>query len=101
MMLIERRKEADAAAVVLRTRKRTFLQRTRVFRAYCAKHRAGLIVGGGFASGMLMTFVPVAPFVRLASTFASTLTLMVNGPIAGFLAGYRAGEPGAPEAKPE
>ena len=101
MILIDRRRQADAAAVVLASRERTFMRRTRAFRAYCARHRAALIVGGGFASGVIASWMPIAPFVRLASAFASTVAVMVNGPIAGFLAGYKSGGSQAVENHPE
>lgn len=101
MILLDRRRQADAAAVVLRAREKSFVQRTRVFRATCARHRAALILGGGFATGVIASWMPIAPFVRLASAFASTVSLMLNGPIAGFLAGYRSGAPPAAESPPQ
>ncbi|MGH8172293.1 MAG: hypothetical protein ACREPX_04055 [Rhodanobacteraceae bacterium] len=101
MILLDRRRQADAATVVLLERKHTFLARTRAFRAVCARHRAALIVGGGFAGGVLTSWMPIAPFVRLASAFASTLTLMIDGPVAGFLAGYRSRGTDATGAKAE
>lgn len=98
MILLERRRQADAAAVVLRARAHSFLRKTRTLRAYGVRHRAALIVGGGFASGVILSFMPIAPFVRLASAFASTFSLMINGPVAGFLAGYRSGGSDAGQA---
>jgi len=81
LKLIERRREAEAALARVRRSERAWAQRTRVLRAFCARHRAALIVGGGFASGLLTSLLPVRPLLRLGSAFFSTAALMFKGPL--------------------
>ena len=79
-MLIARRREADRAFAQTQTRERVWRAVTRDTRAWCARHRAGLIVGGGFAAGLTTSLLPVTPLLRLASAFAGTVSLMLEGP---------------------
>lgn len=90
MKLVERRAEATAAFVELERSKRAWSQGTRVVRAWCARHRAGVIVGGGVATGLITTLLPVAPIMRLLSALAGAASLMVEGPLLRLLmAGHR------------
>jgi hypothetical protein len=79
--LIARRAEATAAFIELERRKGAWSQSTRVVRAWCARHRAGVIVGGGFATGLITTLLPVAPIMRLVSAAAGAASLMLEGPL--------------------
>ena len=90
MKLIARRAQATAAFVELERRKRAWSQSTRVVRAWCAHHRAGVIVGGGVATGLITTLLPVAPIMRLVSALAGAASLMLEGPLLRLLmAGHR------------
>ena len=80
MILIDRRREADAALVETRTRERVWRAVTRDARAWFVRHRAGVIVGGGFAAGLATSLLPITPLLRLASAFAGTVSLMLEGP---------------------
>lgn len=81
MNLILRRREAADALARVRLSEREWADQTRVLRACAARHRAGLIVGGGFAAGLVTSLVPIAPLLRLGTAFASTLSLMLQGPL--------------------
>ena len=90
MKLIARRAAATAAFIELEGRKRAWSQSTSVVRAWCARHRAGVIVGGGVATGLITTLLPVAPIMRLASALAGAASLMLEGPLLRLLmAGHR------------
>jgi len=92
MKLIDRRRAANAAATELRLREHAWRHRTVALRAWCARHRAALIVGGGLGAGILASLVPVAAFVRLASMASGTASLLFKSPLAGFFAGYEAAD---------
>ena len=102
MILLERRREADAALAETRTRERVWRVVTHDTRAWCMRHRAGVIVGGGFFAGLTTSLLPVAPLLRLASAFAGTVSLMLEGPFLRLLsaahqdASRARGEPTAP-----
>jgi len=78
--LIERRAQANAAFVELRRREHTWSASTRVARAWCMRHRAGVIIGGGIATGLATSLLPIAPLMRLLSALAGTASLMLEGP---------------------
>lgn len=80
MILTARRRAANAAFVETQTRERVWRAVTHDARAWCARHRAGVIVGGGFAAGLTTSLLPIAPLLRLASAFAGTVSLMLEGP---------------------
>ena len=80
MILLERRRAADAALAETRTRERVWRVVTHDTRAWCVRHRAGVIVGGGFFAGLATSLMPIAPLLRLASAFAGTVSLMLEGP---------------------
>jgi len=80
VILLARRKAADAALAEALTRERIWRTVTHDTRAWCARHRAGVIVGGGFFAGLTTSLLPVAPLLRLASAFAGTVSLMLEGP---------------------
>jgi hypothetical protein len=84
-MLTARRREADAAYAEARTRERVWRAATRDVRAWTRRHRAGVIAGGGFIAGLTTSLLPVAPLLRLASAFAGTVSLMLEGPFLRFL----------------
>ena len=90
MKLMTRRAQATAAFIELERRKIAWSRSTRNVRAWCGRHRAGVIVGGGFATGLITTLLPVAPIMRLASALAGTASLMLEGPLLRLLmAGHR------------
>jgi hypothetical protein len=78
--LVTRRREADAAFVEAKVRTRDWRRATRDVRAWSARHRASMIVGGGFAAGLATSLLPIAALLRLASAFAGTVSLMLEGP---------------------
>jgi len=78
--LVARRKAADAALAETRLRLGVWRLVTHDTRAWCVRHRAGVIVGGGFFAGLTTSLLPVAPLLRLASAFAGTVSLMLEGP---------------------
>ena len=80
MILLARRREADAAWMEARTRGRVWHAITHDARAWCVRHRAGVIVGGGLAAGLTTSLMPIAALLRLASAFAGTVSLMLEGP---------------------
>lgn len=102
MILLARRREADAALIETRKRERVWYAVTHDVRAWCTRHRAGVIVGGGFATGIATSLLPIAPLLRLASAFAGTVSLMLEGPFLRMLsAAHRdasrdRGDPAAP-----
>ncbi len=80
MILLARRREADAAFIEARVREHVWNAVTRDARAWSRRHRAGVIVGGGFAAGLTTSLLPIAPLLRLASALAGTVSLMLEGP---------------------
>ncbi len=86
MRLVERRARADVAFAEVRRRERRWSQRTRVVRAWLAQHRAGAIVGGGFTAGIAASMLPIRALTRVASAFAGTLSLLLEGPFLRLLA---------------
>jgi hypothetical protein len=80
VILLDRRRAADAAFAETRTRERIWRVVTHDTRAWCVRHRAGVIVGGGFFAGLTTSLMPLAPLLRLASAFAGTVSLMLEGP---------------------
>ena len=102
MRLLDRRRAADAAFAETRTRERIWRVVTHDTRAWCVRHRAGVIVGGGFVAGLATSLMPIAPLLRLASAFAGTVSLMLEGPFLRMLsaahrdASARRADPAAP-----
>jgi hypothetical protein len=86
VILVARRREADAAFIEARRRERVWFAMTHDARAWCVRHRAGVIVGGGFAAGLTTSLMPIAPLLRLASAFVGTVSLMLEGPFLRLLA---------------
>ena len=86
MTLIERRRRAAAAEAAVRHERRTWLARTIPLRAWCADHKAALIVGGGLASGAATSLLPLRPLMKIGSAFASTAMLMLRFPLADLIA---------------
>jgi hypothetical protein len=84
--LIERRAMADAAYAGFRRSEAIWLRKTRAARVWSRRHRAGLLVGSGLAAGFATARLPVAPLIRLASAFASTAALMLEGPFLRLIA---------------
>ncbi len=80
MILLDRRRDADAAFLETRAREHVWRAVTRDTRAWCVRHRAGVIVGGGGFAGLATSLMPIAPLLRLASAFAGTVSLMLEGP---------------------
>ena len=80
MKLLDRRRDADAALADVRMRERVWRAVTHDTRAWCGRHRAGVVVGGGVFAGLSTSLLPVAPLLRLASAFAGTVSLMLEGP---------------------
>ena len=60
-------------------------------RAWCADHKAALIVAGGLVSGAATSLLPLRPLMKLGSAFASTAMLMLRFPLADLIA-WREGE---------
>ena len=89
MKLIERRREADKAFAAVRHRERRWALTTRTMRAWSARHRAAVIVGSGFTAGLATSLLPIAALLRLASAFAGTASLMLEGPFLRLLAAQR------------
>ena len=89
MKLVERRARADAAFVEVRQRERRWSRQTEIVRAWFARHRASTLVGGGFATGVAVSLLPIGSLVRAASAFAGTLTLLVEGPLMRLIAAHR------------
>jgi len=87
--LLERRKQAEAALAEVRHRERVWMQRTRIVRAWSARHRAAVIVGGGVAAGLATSLLPIAALMRLMSAFAGAASLMLEGPFLRLLAAQR------------
>ena len=80
MNVFSRRKEADAALAEAQVRTRVWRAATRDVRAWGSRHRASMIVGGGFATGLATSLLPITALLRLASAFAGTVSLMLEGP---------------------
>ena len=80
MKLLARRRQADAALATLQKRERAWRTNTRVVRAWCMRHRAGLIAGGGVGAGFVTSMLPIAPLMRLISGLAATASVMLEGP---------------------
>ena len=84
--LVERRLAADAAFLAARGRETEWRFGTARVRAWSLRHRGALIVGGGFFAGLATTRVPIAAIMRMASAFAGTASLMLEGPFLRLLA---------------
>jgi hypothetical protein len=84
--LVQRRSAADAAFVAARERGIAWRFGTARVRAWSLRHREALIVGGGFATGFATSRFPIAAVMRLASAFAGTASLMLEGPFLRLLA---------------
>jgi len=95
MKLIERRREADEAFAEVRHREHRWAAATRTVRAWSARHRAAVIVGSGFTAGLATSLLPIAAVMRLASAFAGTASLMLEGPFLRLLAAQRRDAPAA------
>lgn len=80
MNVIARRRAADVAFAETRVRELAWRRATRDVRAWGTRHRAGVIVGGGLAAGLATSLLPIAALLRLASAFAGTVSLMLEGP---------------------
>lgn len=80
MKLLARRKQAQAALAALERSERAWRLNTRTVRAWCTRHRAGVIVGGGVSAGLVSSMLPIAPLLRLLSALAGTASLMLEGP---------------------
>ena len=93
MKLLERRRQAEIAEALLDRRERRWSRRTTLVRAWCRRHRAGLIVGGGFGAGFSASLLPITPLLRLASALAGTASLLLEGPLVRALTSHRP-EPG-------
>jgi predicted phage tail protein len=89
MKLIERRREADVAFAAVRHREHRWAAATRTVRAWSVRHRAAVIVGSGFTAGLATSLLPIAAVMRLASAFAGTASLMLEGPFLRLLAAQR------------
>jgi hypothetical protein len=101
VILLARRREADAAWMEARTRGRVWHAITHDARAWCVRHRAGVIVGGGLAAGLTTSLMPIAPLLRLASAFAGTVSLMLEGPFLRLLtATHREASRGGADSSP-
>lgn len=90
MKLLDRRRTAEAALVEVRRRERVWSSSTRGIRRWAERHRAGVIMGGGFAAGFTTSLLPIAPLLRLFSALAGTASLMLEGPFLRFLAAHHA-----------
>lgn len=86
MKLVARRAEANAAFVEALARERAWRAATRGVRAWATRHRASVIVGSGFVTGLATSLLPIAAVLRLASAFAGTVSLMLEGPFLRLLA---------------
>lgn len=89
MKLLERRRQVEAALAEVRHRERVWERSTREVRAWTARHRAGVIVGGGLAAGLATSLLPIAALMRLLSAVAGTASLMLEGPFLRLLAAHR------------
>jgi hypothetical protein len=78
--LVVRRREADAALAEMRLRESVWRAATRDVRAWAVRHRASVIVGSGFVTGLATSLFPIAALLRLTSAFAGTVSLMLEGP---------------------
>jgi predicted phage tail protein len=87
--LIRRRRAADRAFADMRQRERVWAAATASVRSWSARHRAAVIVGAGFTTGLATSLLPVAAIMRLVSAFAGTLSLMLEGPFLRLLAAQR------------
>ena len=81
-----RRRAADAAFAEMRLREGAWRAATRDVRAWAMQHRASVIVGSGFVTGLATSLLPIAALLRLASAFAGTVSLMLEGPFLRLLA---------------
>jgi hypothetical protein len=100
MKLIERRREADLAFLDVRRREHAFATSTHGVRAWIARHRASVIVGSGFTAGLATSLLPIAALMRLASAFAGTASLMLEGPFLRMLSAQRRAVNPAPPIAP-
>lgn len=87
--LLERRRAADLAFAAARHREHVWSAATRSVRAWSKQHRAAVIVGAGFTTGLATSLLPIAALLRLASAFAGTASLMLEGPFLRLLAAQR------------
>jgi len=78
--LVARRRAANAAFAEALLRERVWRAATRDVRAWSFRHRASVIVGAGFVTGLATSLLPIAALLRLTSAFAGTVSLMLEGP---------------------
>jgi hypothetical protein len=86
---MRRRRAANRAFDDVRHREHAWATATRSVRAWSTRHRASVIVGAGFTTGLATSLLPIASVMRLASAFAGTLSLMLEGPFLRLLAAQR------------
>jgi hypothetical protein len=98
--LVQRRRAADAAFVAARNREIAWRFGTARVRAWSLRHREALIVGGGFAVGISTSLLPLAALMRVASAFAGTASLMLEGPFLRLLAAQHRPAQAPPSAPP-
>lgn len=89
--LLRRRRAADLAFLSVRHREHVWANATRSVRTWARHHREAVIVGAGFTTGFATSMLPIASLMRLASAFAGTASLMLEGPFLRMLAAQRQG----------
>ncbi len=89
MKLLERRRQVEAARAELDRRELEWSLKTTRVRAWCRRHRAGLIVGGGIGAGFVASLLPITPLLRVASALAGTVSMLFEGPLLRMLAAHR------------
>ena len=78
MKLVERRLAATMAEARLHAEDAAWRRDTARLRAWCARHRAALLVGGGAVAGVVASAIPLRTLARLGTPYAGTTTLALN-----------------------
>lgn len=86
MSLLQRRRDAESAALRFSTARHTFHVKTRSLRKQLRGSREMWIIGGGFASGALIALLPLRRLGGLFRIAASGVSFALKAPLGALFA---------------
>lgn len=82
LTLVRRRRAANDAARAVAGDERSWREATSMLRAWCRRHRAGVIVGGGFVAGMIGARAPWSTLARGGALFGGAASWIARAAMA-------------------